>query len=100
PLSQPARERGSFGNPGPPCIPRTQAMTLFRPALLVAALAVAITQLASAADPTKPKPVAKVDKVEVEAPAIPQSTPMSEILKDSPKSDWRPLDPNNTLYME
>jgi len=72
-------------------------MTLFRPALLVAALAVAITQLASAADPAKP--AAKPDAAKP-ADATPKSRAMADILKDSPKSDWRPLDPNNTLYME
>jgi len=72
-------------------------MTLLRPALLVAALAFAIAQLAAAADPAQPaaKPEAKPAE-----PAIPKSKAMSEILAASPKSDWRPLDPNNTLYME
>ena len=69
-------------------------MTLLRPALLVAALAAAIAQLASAAaDPAKPE-AAKVE------PTAPKSKPMSDILAASPKSDWRPLDPDNTLYME
>ena len=68
-------------------------MTLLRPALLVAALAFAISQLASAADPAKPE-AKPADS------ALPKSKPMSEILAASPKSDWRPLDPNNTLYME
>ena len=64
-------------------------MTVLRPALLVAALALALAKLtpATAADP---QPEA----------APPKSKPMSEILAASPKSDWRPLDPQNTLYME
>ena len=60
-------------------------MTLFRPALLVAALACALAQLAAAADP---KPVATVDKVELEAAAIPKTTPMADILAASPQSHW------------
>jgi peptidylprolyl isomerase len=76
-------------------------MTLLRPALLVAALAAAIAQLASAADPAQPKPVAKVDKVELPANTTPVvKGSMADILNNSPKSDWRPLDPDNTLYME
>jgi len=76
-------------------------MTVLRPALLVAALAFAITQLASAADPQKPKPVARVDKVELPAGTTPVvKGSMADILNNSPKSDWRPLDPDNTLYME
>jgi peptidylprolyl isomerase len=67
--------------------------SVFRPALLVAALALAITQLAAAADPAKPE-AAKP------AATAPKSRALSDILKDSPKSDWRPLDPANTLYME
>jgi peptidylprolyl isomerase len=30
----------------------------------------------------------------------PQARGMSEILEQAPASDWRPLDPNNTIYME
>jgi peptidylprolyl isomerase len=72
-------------------------MTLLRPALLVAALAFAIAQLASAADPAQP--AAKPEAKPAES-AIPKSKPMADILAASPKSDWRPLDPDNTLYME
>jgi len=72
-------------------------MTLLRPALLVAALAFAIVQLASAADPAKP--AAKPEAKPAES-TIPKSKAMADILAASPKSDWRPLDPNNTLYME
>jgi peptidylprolyl isomerase len=74
-------------------------MTLLRPALLVAALAVAITQLAAAADPAAKPQAAKPEAAKPES-AIPKSRSMADILKDSPKSDWRPLDPDNTLYME
>lgn len=34
------------------------------------------------------------------APALAQPRTMAEVLKDSRPSDWRPLDPENTLYME
>jgi peptidylprolyl isomerase len=68
-------------------------MTLFRPALLLTALAGAIG-LAFAAD--KPAPATPAA-----APAAtPKSKPMAEILEASPASDWRPLDPQNTYYMD
>jgi len=62
-------------------------MNALRISLLAAALAAAASTLAVAAaqDAT-------------EAPA--KTKPMADILAASPKSDWRPLDPENTLYME
>jgi peptidylprolyl isomerase len=62
-------------------------MTALRISLLAAALAVAASSLALAAEPAKP-----------EAPA--KTKPMADILAASPKSDWRPLVPENTLYLE
>lgn len=35
-----------------------------------------------------------------QAPAATPAPSMQDILDHSPASDWRPLDPNNTLYME
>ena len=72
-------------------------MTLFRPALLVAALAAALAQLAAAADPATPAPKPQAAKPEA---GLPKSKPLGDILAASPKSDWRPLDPERTLYME
>ncbi len=60
-------------------------MNPFKPALLALALAAA-TQFAVAADPA------------VEKPAPYKS--WMDILAESPATDWRPLDPANTLYME
>jgi peptidylprolyl isomerase len=65
-------------------------MTVFRPALLLTVLAGAIG-LAFAAD--TPPAAAGAD-------ATPKSRPMSEILEASPASDWRPLDLQNTYYMD
>ena len=65
-------------------------MTPFRVSVLALALAGAagLAGLSFAAD-TKP------------ADAKPaKSKPLAEILEASPASDWRPLDPANTLYME
>jgi peptidylprolyl isomerase len=59
-------------------------MKPLRPALL--AVAIAALSLGAQANPDQPQP--------------PKSKPMSEILDASPASDWRPLDPENTLYME
>jgi peptidylprolyl isomerase len=64
-------------------------MTLFRPALLLAVLAGAIS-LAFASDKSPPAETAQPAK----------SKPMSEILEASPASDWRPLDLQNTYYLE
>jgi peptidylprolyl isomerase len=64
-------------------------MTLFRPALLLAVLAGAIS-LAFASD--------KAPTAEAAKPA--KSKPMSEILEASPAGDWRPLDLQNTYYLE
>jgi peptidylprolyl isomerase len=62
-------------------------MTPLRISLLAAALAVAASSLVLAAEVAKP-----------DAPA--KTKPMADILAASPKSDWRPLVPENTLYLE
>jgi peptidylprolyl isomerase len=59
-------------------------MKPLRPALLAAAIAA--LSLGAQANPDQPQ--------------APKSKPMSEILDASPASDWRPLDPENTLYLE
>jgi peptidylprolyl isomerase len=51
--------------------------------------ALALTACASATAPDAPEPAAATP-----APSV------QDILNQSPASDWRPLDPENTLYME
>jgi peptidylprolyl isomerase len=69
-------------------------MNALRMSLLAAALAAAASTLALAAQDA-PKAAAQDA---TDAPA--KTKPMADILAASPKSDWRPLDPENTLYME
>jgi peptidylprolyl isomerase len=64
-------------------------ISLLRPALLLAVLASAIS-LAFASD--------KAPTAEAAKPA--KSKPMAEILEGSPAGDWRPLDLQNTYYLE
>ncbi len=72
-------------------------------ALTLSALALATLSFTSfAADPTPAaKPAATPAAKPAAAPAAkPAYKPWPEILAESPASDWRPLDPENTLYME
>jgi peptidylprolyl isomerase len=67
--------------------------------LKLAALALALaglTQASLAADSTAAKPAPAASS----KPAAPTYKSATEILAASPASDWRPLDPANTLYME
>ena len=66
-------------------------MNAFRTSLLAAAVAAAASSLAIAAQDA-PK---AAEQDATEAPA--KTKPMADILAASPKSDWRPLDPENTL---
>ena len=68
-------------------------MTVFRPALLLTVLAGAIGLALSAGGCT-------THGASRTAGAPAKSRPMSEILDASPASDWRPLDLQNTYYMD
>ena len=72
-------------------------MTLLRPALLVATLAGAIA-LAYSADGRPADPPAAAPKAAAAKPGY--SKPLADILAASPAADWRPLVPENTLYMD
>ncbi|MEO8502353.1 MAG: peptidylprolyl isomerase [Acidobacteriota bacterium] len=63
---------------------------------LLLALAVASTACAGHAVSSTPAPTASAPA----APAKPAARAMSEILAASAPTDWRPLDPENTLYVE
>src|SRR5262249_20328660 len=75
-------------------------------ALILAASATAAAQTPNAAPNTGPS--AQPNAPNVRAPGAPsaanpqttQPPSLADILAQSPASDWRPLDPDNVLYME
>ena len=75
----------------------TRLRLIRRSALSLSALALATLSFTShAADPL---PAAKPAAAKA-APAKPAYKGYADIIAASPASDWRPLDPENTLYME
>ena len=70
------------------------------PIALLAALSVPTAHAADPATPAKPATAAPAPAVAAPGSNKPRSKPMADILKDSKAAEWRPLDPENTLYME
>ncbi|MEZ5939068.1 MAG: peptidylprolyl isomerase [Hyphomonadaceae bacterium] len=65
------------------------------------AIALALAALAAACSSVDEPPQAAQSGPEIPAPPPGEFTPTpSEILDASPDADWRPLDPENTLYMD
>jgi peptidylprolyl isomerase len=75
------------------------------PLALLAALAASTANGADPAKAAKPAATPATAAAPAGKPATPandkpRSKPMADILKDSKPGEWRPLDPENTLYME
>ena len=66
--------------------------------LIAAALAFLSLQTPAAQAGTAQAPAAQVSAAQ--APAAPRHPTMAEVLAASRPADWRPLDPDNTLYVE